>query len=61
VNLKEETDENLLLGGNDVSYVGTFHTDVCQSVVNWIEKENCGTDMQGVHTGPTQNIVIGLL
>lgn len=44
-----------------MSDVGIFHTDVCQSVENWDENEICGTDMQGVHTGPTQNIVKGLL
>jgi hypothetical protein len=44
-----------------VSDVGIFHTDVCQSVEKCDEKEICGTDMQGVHTVPTQNIVNGLL
>lgn len=44
-----------------MSDVGIFHTDLCQSVENWDEKENCGTDMQGVHTVPIQNIVNRLL
>jgi len=44
-----------------VNAVGIFHRDLCQSVENWDEEENCVTDMQGVHAGPTQNIVNGLL
>jgi hypothetical protein len=44
-----------------VSDVGIFRIGVCQFVENWDEKENCSADMQGVHTGPTQYIVNGLL
>lgn len=43
-----------------MSAFGIFHRDLCQ-LENWDEKENCGTDMQGVHAGPAQNIVNGLL